>query len=367
MPDTCTLDTVTLDGSQGEGGGQILRTALTLSMITGTPLRLDHIRARRAKPGLLRQHLTAVQAAAQICGARVDGAALGSRSLHFVPGRIRGGDYRHAIGSAGSCTLVLQTILPALWFADAPSTVTVSGGTHNPAAPPADFLIHAWLPLMRRMGVDMDIELLRHGFYPAGGGEIRARVTPVAALKVLHLCERGTPLQARAVAVVAGVPVDVARRELTMVEAAALGAEVELRVLPAREGPGNALLLVDQHSEVTEVFVAFGERGLPAEAVAARVIKAARADRASDAAVGEHLADQLVLPLALARGGSLTTATLSSHLETNMEVVQRFLPLRFETTKTAQGHRIAANPAASGQPSSSCQSQTSFCIPPGVI
>ncbi|MCB1914353.1 MAG: RNA 3'-terminal phosphate cyclase [Rhodocyclaceae bacterium] len=141
-----------LDGAQGEGGGQILRTALTLAMITGTPMHIERIRAGRAKPGLLCQPLTAVHAAAQICGADVSGVEPGSQELDFKPGKIRGGDYRWAIGTASSCTLVLQTVLPALWFADGPSTARVSGGTHNPAAPPAHFLMAAWLPLMRRMG-----------------------------------------------------------------------------------------------------------------------------------------------------------------------------------------------------------------------
>lgn len=334
---------VELDGSHGEGGGQILRSALTLSMITGIPFRLERIRARRSKPGLLRQHLTAVQAAAQICGARVEGASLGSLALNFVPGPIRGGDYRYAIGTAGSCTLVLQTVLPALWFADAPSTVTVSGGTHNPAAPPVDFLQHAWVPLLRRMGVDMEIELVRHGFFPAGGGEVRAQVAPVQSLQVLDLCERGEFQGSTAVAVVAGVPVDVAKRELSVVQAALPEAEGELRVLSSREGPGNALLLLERYAQVTEVIVAFGERGLPAEKVAETALREVGVYRNSHAAVGEHLADQLVLPLALAGQGSFTTTTLSSHLRTNMQVVQKFLPVAFEVIEEAGLVRVSVS------------------------
>jgi RNA 3'-terminal phosphate cyclase (ATP) len=223
---------IELDGAQGEGGGQILRTALTLSMLTGTPFQIEHIRAGRSKPGLLRQHLTAVQAATEISGATVEGAEAGSQTLRFTPGPIRGGDYRFAIGTAGSCTLVLQTILPALWFADAPSTVSVSGGTHNRAAPPVDFLIRAWLPLVARMGVLQTLALKRHGFYPAGGGEVLATVTPCAgALGTLHLVERGAQQALRADGIVAGVRGGVARRELDMLARLVPGVEGTVRDL----------------------------------------------------------------------------------------------------------------------------------------
>lgn len=167
---------IALDGAQGEGGGQILRSALSLSMITGQPFTITGIRAGRAKPGLLRQHLTAVKAAAEICRATVEGAELGSQRLVFRPGTVRGGDYRFAIGSAGSCTLVLQTVLPALWFADGPSRVEVSGGTDNPSAPPADFIRRVLEPLLARIGVHQQTTLLRHGFYPAGGGVVATEV-----------------------------------------------------------------------------------------------------------------------------------------------------------------------------------------------
>lgn len=318
---------IQLDGSQGEGGGQILRSALTLSMITGTPFRIKRIRAGRKKPGLLRQHLTAVQAAAAISGAEVEGAAPGSQALVFCPGRIRGGEYRFAIGSAGSCTLVLQTVLPALWYADAPSSVMVSGGTHNPAAPPADFLIRAWLPLLRRMGVDTHIELERHGFYPAGGGVVRAEVRPGAPAQRLDLLERGPLTAIRAEAIVAGVPGGVATREIERVAQCLPGVEQQIRQLPSREGPGNALLVELVHGALSELFTAFGEKGVAAESVAAQAVRAARAYLASQAAVGEHLADQLLLPFALAGGGSLTTSRNSAHLATNLEVIKTFLPV----------------------------------------
>lgn len=331
-------DILEIDGAQGEGGGQVLRTALTLSMISRTPIRISNIRAGRSKPGLLRQHLTAVLAAQSVSGAEVRGAEAGSRELWFTPGRIVGGQYEFAIGTAGSCTLVLQTILPALWFADAESSVRVSGGTHNPFAPPADFLIEAWLPLMRTVGVDMDIQLLRHGFYPAGGGEVEARVRPSGQLKPLRLESRvGSPSET-ACAIVAAVPQDVAARELERLTARLGPVTCETRTLPSREGPGNALMVRVDSGNVTEVFTAFGERGLPAAKVADLVASAVLEYRASSAAVGEHLADQLVLALALAGTGSFTTVRCSSHLRTNISVIEKFLPVAFDVTQHAQGH-----------------------------
>lgn len=327
------MEFIELDGSHGEGGGQIIRTALSLAMITGTPFRIDKIRARRARPGLLRQHLTAVRAAAEICGAAVQGAEPGSLALSFRPGAIRGGNYAWAIGTAGSCTLVLQTILPALWFADRPSTVVISGGTHNPSAPPADFLIGAWLPLLRRMGVAMEIELLRHGFYPAGGGEIRARVEPVCAWSRLDLTARGVLLGTKATAIVAGLPGDIAQRELAQFARVFGPVEPQIRGLPAREGPGNALLAELSYENVTEVFTSFGEKGRPSEAIADQVAREAKAYRDSAACLGEHLADQLVLPLALAGAGRFTTTGVSSHLSTNLDVIARFLPVRFDVSE----------------------------------
>lgn len=329
-------DLIELDGSQGEGGGQVLRTALTLAMITGRPLRIEHIRARRSKPGLLRQHLTAVQAAAAISAATVEGAEAGSQTLRFTPGPLRGGDYRFVIGTAGSCTLVLQTVLPALWFADAPSTVTVSGGTHNKAAPPADFLIRAWQPLVRRMGAELDIALRRHGFYPAGGGEVVASTGP-CVLQAITLIDRGERQALKAEALVAAIPGSVARRELERAGAQLANLDGRVRELPAGEGPGNALLIEVAHEQVTELFTGFGERGVSAEAVADHAARQARRYLESGAAVGEHLADQLLLPLALAGGGAFTTVSASSHLLTNIAVIEKFLPVEISAGEQADG------------------------------
>ncbi|APA70060.1 RNA 3'-terminal phosphate cyclase [Janthinobacterium sp. 1_2014MBL_MicDiv] len=337
---------IEIDGAQGEGGGQILRSALSLSMITGQPFRLINIRAGRAKPGLLRQHLVAVQAAAAICGARMTPVALGASSLEFVPGTLRGGDYRFAIGSAGSCTLVLQTLLPALLHADAPSTVRISGGTHNPMAPPVHFLQRAYGRAMAQMGADIDIALGRYGFYPAGGGEVIATVQPCARLKPIALLQRGERQAGFAESVVAGVHVNVAQRELERVASGMGWSGKQLRIvgLPAEQGPGNVLLLTLEHEHVTEVFASFGEKSLLAESVAKRLLNEVRAYCKSDAAVGEHLADQLLLPMALAGGGTFSCSKVSQHALTNAEVIARFLPVRitFEQQERASICTVAA-------------------------
>jgi RNA 3'-terminal phosphate cyclase (ATP) len=323
---------IELDGAAGEGGGQVLRTALTLSMITGQPFRIRNIRAGRQRPGLMRQHLVAVQAAARVCQAEPVDAAVGAQTLLFEPGKIRAGNYEFAIGTAGSCILVLQTVLPALLFADQPSTVNVRGGTHNSMAPPSHFLQRAYGRVLAAMGAMVDIHLNRFGFYPAGGGELVAAIQPCQALHRLDLLERGALRLGYSESFVAGVPESVAQRELACIGAGMGWDEAQLQacVLPAEHGPGNALLLTLEHEHVTEVFSGFGEKALRAETVAKQTLERARRYIASGAAVSEWLADQIMLPMALAGGGSFTTDRLSLHAHTNAEVIARFLPLRFE-------------------------------------
>ena len=320
---------IELDGAIG--GGQVLRSALSLSMVTGRAFRIKQIRARRSRPGLLRQHLTAVMAAAEVCGARICGAHLGSQALSFEPGAIRAGDFKFAIGTAGSCTLVLQTLLPALMRAPQASRVTISGGTHNPLAPPTEFLSRSWLPLLRRMGGVVELDLVRHGFAPAGGGEVEVRVQPSSLMR-LELCERGEALSQQALALTAGLAPTVAQRELSQVAkrlnwpSAAL---LPVTIDPER-GPGNVLLLEYVFEHVTKVFSAFGQVSLRAEKVADAAINQAADWLRSDAAVAEHLADQLLLPMALAGGGSFTTPRMTDHLRSNIEVIQMFLLVRFD-------------------------------------
>lgn len=337
---------ITLDGSQGEGGGQILRTSLTLSMITGRPFSVHNIRANRPKPGLMRQHLVAVQAAAEVCGADLSRAELGSQTLEFYPGPIKPGAYQFAIGTAGSCTLVLQTVLPALLYGDRSSTVHVSGGTHNSMAPPVQFLQRAYARILAAMGAEVDIKLQRYGFYPAGGGEVLTTIAPCAKLRAIDLMERGELKNAYAEAMVASIPPSVGQRELEYIGARLnwQANQLELHELPREQGPGNALLVTLEHEHVTEVFTAFGEKGKRAEDVAEAMLTELRGYTDSSAAVGEHLADQIMLPMALAGGGRFTTSHVSQHAITNAEVIGRFLPVEITFTTTASGSECFVRP-----------------------
>jgi RNA 3'-terminal phosphate cyclase (ATP) len=320
---------LTIDGASGEGGGQILRSSLALSLCTGQPFRAVRIRAGRKKPGLLRQHLTSVLAAAEISSARIEGARLGSLELSFHPGGVRPGDYSFSVGhGAGSTTLILQSVLPALCTAAAPSRLLLEGGTHNPFAPPFDFLSRTLLPLLARGGPRVEVVLERPGFYPAGGGRIRVSVEP-APLLPIELLERGPITRRRARALIARLPRSVAERELARV-GQRLGLspeELEIEELAPSCGPGNALCLELESAAVCEVLTSFGERGKPAETVADELCAEAARYLASPAPVGECLCDQLLLFLALAGRGALRTLSLSSHTRTNLEVIGRFLPL----------------------------------------
>lgn len=324
-----TAAVLTIDGSIGEGGGQVLRTALSLSLVTGQAFRVEKIRAGRAKPGLARQHLTCVQAAAEVGGASVEGAELGSQRLVFRPKRVRAGDFRFAIGTAGSTTLVLQTVLPALLGADGPSTVSLGGGTHNPLAPPFDFLQLVFAPALRAMGASLDLQLLRHGFAPAGGGAVAATIGP-SRLRPPTWLQRTTSGLPRARALVAGLPKSVAERELAVVRRR-LGLHPEqLRIdVVDATGPGNMLVLEFPGAPIGEVIAVPGERGVTAEQVADRACAQATTFLAEDAPVGEHLADQLLLPVALAGGGAFRTLRPSLHTTTNARIVELFLPVRF--------------------------------------
>lgn len=320
---------INIDGSSGEGGGQILRTSLALALVTGKPFQMKRIRAGRSKPGLQRQHLTAVLAAAEVGRAQIEGAALGSQQLTFVPEPVRAGEYHFRVGTAGSATLVLQTVLPALAMAPAPSRLVLEGGTHNVYAPPFDFLQLVFLPLLGRMGPQVEVNLDRAGFYPAGGGRVNVAIAPQPRWRPIEILQRGRIVRRRARGIVSRLPRHIAEREV----ATALSKLSWPRDCGSIEevdspGPGNIVLLQVHCEHVTEVFTGFGQRGVTAEKVASAASREAKRYLESDVPVGEHLADQLLLPMAIARGGRFRTLAPSAHTTTNIATLAHFLDVK---------------------------------------
>jgi len=329
---------ITIDGSQGEGGGQVLRTALSLSLATGQPFHLEHIRRGREKPGLLRQHLTAVQAPAAVGEARVEGDALGSTEIRFNPTTVRSGQYRFAVGSAGSATLVLQTVLPPLLTAASESTVILEGGTHNPWAPPFDFLQRVFLPLVNRLGPHVEASLTQPGFYPAGGGSFTVRVRPSRSLNRLDLQSRGDIVGRRVTALLANLPRHIAERELRTA-VTGLNWKTDCSSVTTYDGvagPGNVLLIEVESANVTEIATAFGAVGVAAEAVANQAMKQTRRYLAAGVPVGDHLADQLLTVLAVGEGGVFTTLALSRHTLTNIGIIRLFVDAQIAVAEEAR-------------------------------
>ena len=326
---------LTIDGSQGEGGGQIVRSSLALSLVTGKPVTIERVRAGRRKPGLGRQHLKAVQAARKISKAKVDGAELGSSRIVFRPGRVKAGDYSFRIATAGSTTLVLQTVLPALMIADDVSTITIEGGTHNPYAPPYDFLAKAYLPLLARMGPEVKTDLKRPGFYPAGGGKFTVEIHPVENLGRLKLFERGEVTARRVRAMVANLPGHIAERECRTIAGKTGWNQscFEIHEVTGSPGPGNVVMIEFESTNVTELFTGFGQRGVRAETVATRVLDSVQRYADANVPIGEHLADQLMLPLGIGAyqgtgGGVFRTLAMSQHSMTHIQVLKAFLDIK---------------------------------------
>lgn len=320
-----------IDGSFGEGGGQILRTSLALSLVTGKSFRIDHIRANRRKPGLARQHLTAVNAAVEIGQGAVKGNTLNSMNVSFSPGIVKPGRYHFAVGTAGSCTLVLQTILPALLIAKGTTELVLEGGTHNPFAPTFDFLNITFLPVLKRMGVMVKAVLERPGFYPAGGGKFSVFIEPGGPLSRLELLERGNIKKQSATALVSKLPGSIGEREIKVLREKLSWDRRHLSVEEVQNpiGPGNVLIVSIECAYITEVFTGFGARGVRAETVAKRTAKEVQEYLTANVPVGRHLADQLIIPMALAGGGKFRTLSPSQHTTTNIEVVKRFLDIDF--------------------------------------
>jgi RNA 3'-terminal phosphate cyclase (ATP) len=334
---------ITIDGSEGEGGGQVVRTACALSLVTGTPVRIFNVRGQRKKPGLMRQHVTAIEAACRIGGAECEGLAVGSSDVTFRPGMVTPGDYHFAVGTAGSTALVLQTVLMPLVLADKPSRLVLEGGTHNMLAPPFEFLARSFLPILNRMGPKVEARLIRHGFFPRGGGRIEVEIMP-APLTPIECVERGALIEHSACALFAGLPFDIADREIKVVRESLGWSEREayVRELPADLGPGNVLLLEAIYEHVTEVFSGFGQLGVTAERVAKTTVGRMRGYLASDAFAGPYLADQLLLPFALAGGGSYTTVKPSQHSLTAAAIIERFTGRRFSFASYIGGAHLVS-------------------------
>ena len=339
---------LTVDGSFGEGGGQVLRTSIALSMITGQSVFIKNIRAARNNPGLQRQHLTAVNAAVEISGAEVDGNHLGARELIFRPQKVKPGEYHFSVGTAGSCMLVLQTVLPALMLAESKSTLTLEGGTHNPFAPTYDFLERCFLGILKRIGPHVEFELLRAGFYPAGGGLCKVSIIPSQhPLKSLEIIERGKLRNQNAVAVVAQLPLSIGEREIDTA-GRILGWPQNCRSIQSVDspGPGNVLLLHTEFENVSEVVTGFGKLNVPAEFVAKKAAREMKAYLASDAPVGTFLADQLLVPLAIGGGGAFRCTETSSHTLTNIHTIKSFLEKEIRSEPQPDGTVLITIPDA---------------------
>ena len=319
------------------GGGQMLRTALSLSMATGQPFRMTGIRAGRPRPGLMRQHLTCVKAAVEVSGGCADGAEPGSTEIVFRPGQVAGGDYQFAIGTAGSTTLLLQTLLPAFWNARVAARLRLEGGTHNPMAPPAEFIDWVWRPLVARMGADFHFHLVETGFAPAGGGVIEVAVPVREKRSRLDLTERGGMVESRLVVRRRGLNEAIGERLL-----AAAGDGLgwtEREHIALNRGPGQGIIgqAVVRHQEVAEIATVFGEQGVSSETLGQRLAKIMRDYLGSQVPVGRCLADQLLLPMALAAGGRFVTMNPDDHFQTNAQVIRRFLEVAIETTRLPDG------------------------------
>lgn len=340
---------IELDGSQGEGGGQILRTALSLSLLTGRPFRMTKIRANRPKPGLRPQHCKAVEAAAELGQAEVEGVAIGSRMLTFAPGKYEPCDLSIDIGTAGSTSLVLQTLhLPLALRSRHPVRLVLTGGTFNPKAPAFAFLDSTWRAYLADLGMPVALAMPSAGFYPRGGGRLDAWIEP-ATPRALNATSRSALERVRCVAGVANLSDDIARRmldrALERLAARDIKAEIET-VRWTSPGPGAAISLTAIHPGIVPAtFVGLGERGKRSEAVADEAVDELLAFEAVDqAAVDLHSADQILLPLALAEGRSeFTVSEVTEHLRTNARTIQTFLDRSItidEPTRPGQPGRV---------------------------
>ncbi|MEJ2612029.1 MAG: RNA 3'-terminal phosphate cyclase [Candidatus Thiodiazotropha sp.] len=324
---------IEIDGSLGEGGGQILRTTLSLAICLGLNVRVYNIRAGRSRPGLMRQHLVCLRAAKEICGAQVTGDELGSTEISFVPGVVKAGRYHFAIGSAGSTTLVFQTILIPLLLANGMSEVYLEGGTHNGMAPSFDFINHCFLPVISSMGCRVEVALEAYGFYPSGGGRWRVRIYPMVETMPMVLIDRGDIVSQYAVVTSANIPAHVGERELGHVKKRCLWSEASLIQRHVKSvGSGNILSLRVMSEALTEIFESVGEKNVRSERVAGRAVRDMMRYIKADVPVGEHLADQIILPMMFG-GGRFRSLEPSQHLLTNMTLIEHLTGVNISVVK----------------------------------
>lgn len=332
-------ETIRIDGSMGEGGGQVLRASLALSMALGKPFHMKNIRAGRSKPGLKRQHLTCVQAAQRISCAEVSGAEIGCTELFFTPQRLCPGNYLFDIGSGGSCTLVLQALVPPLLTASGPSRITVTGGTHVPHAPSFEFMQETLFPRLEKMGARLSASMERPGFMQAGGGRMTVDFHPAEKLASFDACECSDFLSSDALVYLHNLELHIAEREISTLqkkpyESLGLSEEgIGLHSSPSRRGPGNAVLVRVHHTDGITVCTGIGQRGDAAESVARQAGDRALAFIRAGVPVDRHLADQLIVPLALAGGGTFFTEKPSLHTRTCMDLLPFFTKVRAEASE----------------------------------
>lgn len=318
---------IIIDGSEGEGGGQVLRNACALSLVTGEPFTIEKIRAKRDQPGLMRQHLTSIEAACAIGGADCEGLELGSNRIVFRPGSVTSGEYRFAVGTAGSTALVLQTVLIPLALAGGPSHLVIEGGTHAGMAPSFDFIEKCFLPVLARMGPRVTARIKRHGFFPRGGGRIEIDIEP-APLRRMEFTERGAKQGRTGMIVFSSLGANKIPNRIRKASLKALPEwdeeMIAIRDLPADQGPGVALSLEASYDNVTEVVSGFGKIGLSAERIGNTAGKRMAGYEASEAFAGPYLQDQLLLPMALSGGGTFTTVKISQHTRTAADIIALF-------------------------------------------
>ncbi|MBI5745457.1 MAG: RNA 3'-phosphate cyclase [Nitrospirae bacterium] len=328
---------IKIDGGYGEGGGQILRSALALSSLTKRPMEVHNIRKGRKNPGLQPQHLTSVLAAQKIASADISGAALGSQHLRFLPKGIQGGNYSFDVsekkGSAGSVTLVLQTILLPLSLAIRGSTIGIIGGTHVPWSPSFQYLDHIFLPVAKRIGLDIRLTLERWGFYPKGGGKVEAEVLPAGSFSAIDIKERGDLKRIWGVSATSNLPRSIAERQrdqaVTILKGRGFAPQIDIVEAPSI-GQGTFLILITEFENSIAGFSSLGARGKRAEKVGEEAATAFLDFYQSGAALDPYLADQLLPYLAIAKGESIiTTSRISRHLLTNIWVIEQFLPVKF--------------------------------------